>query len=204
MRDVLLFATDLLQSGRAGVALVAPGVGNAKAREAVLKAIELDDTRSETRSVLAGIKRLDFDWAGSEAEYKRAIELDPNYASARAGYSWLLAELRRPQEARMQIERPSSWTHSILASGTCMPRYCWPTASRTKRWRSFVRFSRPHRVMCLRTSGFGTSFTIWLRRGGGERDLVSRHACLRYSQRRAAIPGSCKTNESAEMSRTAR
>lgn len=58
------------------------------AREAAVKAIKIDDDLAEAHTSLARIKDLyDRDWRGAEQEYKRAIEINPNYATARHWYS---------------------------------------------------------------------------------------------------------------------
>ena len=86
-----------------------PSETGSRARAATLKAIELDDTLGEPHAALGMIKAdHDCDWAGAEAEFRRAIELNPNYATA---HHWLgivyevmgrcdeaVAELRRAQE----------------------------------------------------------------------------------------------------------
>ena len=45
------------------------------------------------------------DWPAAEQEFRRAIELNPNYAFARAFYSIFLTSMGRPQEGRAQIEQ---------------------------------------------------------------------------------------------------
>jgi len=90
---------------RLGVGLADAKEGSAMAKAAAMKAIELDSTRAEAHSVLGGVKRLEFDWTGAEAAYRRALEIDPSYVPARVGYSWLLTILRRPAEARSQLEQ---------------------------------------------------------------------------------------------------
>ncbi len=62
-----------------------------KAKKAALQALELDDTLGEAHSSL-GFFRLLFDWdfTAAEREYKRAIELSPNYANAHDGYGFYL------------------------------------------------------------------------------------------------------------------
>lgn len=42
---------------------------------------------------------------GAERDFRRVIELNPNYAHVRANYWFLLAAMKRPEEARAQIER---------------------------------------------------------------------------------------------------
>jgi serine/threonine protein kinase/Tfp pilus assembly protein PilF len=62
-----------------------------KAKAAALKALELDDTLGEAHCSL-GFFRLLYDWdfPAAEREYKRAIELTPNYANAHDGYAFYL------------------------------------------------------------------------------------------------------------------
>ncbi|MFQ5818342.1 MAG: protein kinase, partial [Terriglobia bacterium] len=78
-----------------------------RAKAAMLKALELDDTLAEAHNALAKYRTWgEWDWAGAEAEFQRAIELNPNNADTRVFYSLLLLTvMRRPQEARAQIER---------------------------------------------------------------------------------------------------
>ncbi len=47
----------------------------------------------------------EWDWEGGEAEFRRAIALNPNYAEARVFYSHFLTILGRPEEGAAQIER---------------------------------------------------------------------------------------------------
>ena len=76
-----------------------------KAKAAVLKALELDDTLAEAHLALAYIKEaFDWDWEGAERSYQRAIELNPNYAAARHGYALFLAISRRFDESFKHIE----------------------------------------------------------------------------------------------------
>src|SRR5262249_189023 len=58
------------------------------ARTAAIKAIQLDDTLAEPHASLGHVKAYyDRDWAGAEAEYKKAIELNPNYPNAHHWYA---------------------------------------------------------------------------------------------------------------------
>jgi len=79
---------------------VDPNVAYPKARVAALRALEIDPNLAEGHEVLATIlKNYDWNWTGAEKEYRRAIELNPNYATAHYHYSYLLAELGRFEEA---------------------------------------------------------------------------------------------------------
>jgi eukaryotic-like serine/threonine-protein kinase len=71
-----------------------------KAKAAALKALEIDETLGEAHSALGFFRLLfDWDWAGAEREFKRAIELNPNYASAHDGYGFLCKVRGRHKEA---------------------------------------------------------------------------------------------------------
>src|SRR5579864_1701433 len=65
-----------------------------KAREAALTALQLDESLAEAHTSLAFVKmQYDWDWAGSEKEFRRALELNPNYATAHQWYAvWLMAQ----------------------------------------------------------------------------------------------------------------
>ncbi|HWU40833.1 MAG TPA: tetratricopeptide repeat protein, partial [Candidatus Acidoferrum sp.] len=77
-----------------------------KARIAALKALEIDDTLGEAHAVLAEVKVLyDFDWAGAERNFKRAIELNPGYATARGWYALYFARSDRFNEALAEVKR---------------------------------------------------------------------------------------------------
>ena len=77
-----------------------------KARDAASKALELDDTLAEAHNALAAVKSdYDWDWPGSEREFRRAIELNPGYATAHQWYAERLSELGRHEEALAEIKR---------------------------------------------------------------------------------------------------
>ncbi|MFN0069697.1 MAG: protein kinase domain-containing protein, partial [Limisphaerales bacterium] len=72
-----------------------------EARAAAERALELDDSLAEAHTILALVRTvLDFDWEGAERAYRRAIELNPQHATAHAWYAnLLLAPLGRREEA---------------------------------------------------------------------------------------------------------
>jgi TolB-like protein len=91
---------------RQQMGVVPPGTATPRAREAAAKALELDDTSAEAHFNLAVIRGWsDWDWEGCEKEFHRALEIDPNFALARAIYSHYLMTMRRPEEALRQIKR---------------------------------------------------------------------------------------------------
>ncbi|HEX8889203.1 MAG TPA: tetratricopeptide repeat protein, partial [Pyrinomonadaceae bacterium] len=79
---------------------VAPQENMPKARSAAMKALELDDGLAEAHASLGYVKhRFEWDWAGAEREFKRAIELNPKYATAHQWYGWYLISLGKFDEA---------------------------------------------------------------------------------------------------------
>src|SRR5262249_6193633 len=77
-----------------------------KARAAATRALQIDDTVAEAHASLAHIQYLyDRDWSGAEQELRRAIDLNPNYASAHQWYAYYLMWTGRLDEARHEIER---------------------------------------------------------------------------------------------------
>jgi serine/threonine-protein kinase len=76
-----------------------------KAKAAAIKALELDDT-AEAHTSLGDIKsNYEWDWAGAEREFLRAIALNPNYATAHQWYAALLVMTGRTDEALREIQR---------------------------------------------------------------------------------------------------
>lgn len=77
-----------------------------KAKAAASRALEIDNTLAEAHASLGHIKFLyDRDWAGAESEFKRAIELNPNYANAHHWYAVSLLWMERKGEAVDEITR---------------------------------------------------------------------------------------------------
>ena len=90
------------------------------ARAAAQKALELDDNLAEAHCSLATIRfQHDFDWVGSEREFRRALELNPSYALAHSQYGFSLALQRRFDDGLIEMERgrqldPLSVQNTIL------------------------------------------------------------------------------------------
>ncbi|MDT7781074.1 MAG: hypothetical protein QOC99_3586 [Acidobacteriota bacterium] len=94
----------------------------AEGTNAVAKALELDDTLAEAHATAAFIKfRFDWDFDASEREYRRALELDPNYSEAHQWYAFHLLASSRRAEADAEIKRaldldPVSLSHNEALS----------------------------------------------------------------------------------------
>jgi tetratricopeptide (TPR) repeat protein len=86
---------------------VPPHEAMPRAKAAALAAVRLDDSLAWAHLEL-GIVRMqyDWDWAGAEQEFQRAIALDPSFAPAQRMYGWLLVGLGRFEEAQRALRRP--------------------------------------------------------------------------------------------------
>ena len=88
---------------------VAPQLGYPKATEFARKAISIDETLAEPYTVLATIRQ-EYEWKWDEAQmgFRRAIELNPSYATAHAWYALYLGHVGRCEvgigEAKRAIE----------------------------------------------------------------------------------------------------
>jgi len=77
-----------------------------KAKSAVFRALELDDSLEEAHCRLALIKfGFDWDWTGGEREFRKAIQLNPNYAEAHIYYATFLQAMKRDEEATKEVKR---------------------------------------------------------------------------------------------------
>jgi TolB-like protein/Tfp pilus assembly protein PilF len=77
-----------------------------KARAAAMKAIEIDGSLAEAHNALASvIANYDWKFADAEAEFRKALELNPNYASGHQWYAEYLLSMGRYDEALAEIKR---------------------------------------------------------------------------------------------------
>jgi serine/threonine-protein kinase len=84
----------------------APKDGYQRAKAAVVKAQEIDDTLADVHASLGEIKsHYDWDFVGAEREYKRAIQLKPNNALFHWWYGVYLSAMGRHQEAIAEVKR---------------------------------------------------------------------------------------------------
>lgn len=85
---------------RGWYSLVAPRDAFPKAKQAALRALEFDSTLAEAHASMAHIHfEFDHDWDAAEREYLRAIQLDPNYATAHHWYGGFLSAMDRDDDA---------------------------------------------------------------------------------------------------------
>ena len=77
-----------------------------KIRTAALRAIELDDTLAEPHLLLAAVlTSFDWDWPAAERQYRRALALEPGFATAHQRYALALMWAGRFEDALSEIER---------------------------------------------------------------------------------------------------
>jgi DNA-binding winged helix-turn-helix (wHTH) protein/TolB-like protein len=77
-----------------------------KAKDAAVKALEIDNSLAEAHTSLAKVQQFyDWQWAEAEESFKRAITLNPNYQTAHHWYAQYLMDLGREAEAFTEINR---------------------------------------------------------------------------------------------------
>ncbi|HKB67507.1 MAG TPA: protein kinase [Pyrinomonadaceae bacterium] len=90
---------------RSDYGFLAPKEGYALAKGFVTLALKNDDSLAEAHTSLASIKAVtDWDWQGAENEYRRAIELNPKYATAHHWYATQLLLQGRLDQALQEIK----------------------------------------------------------------------------------------------------
>jgi len=89
-----------------GFNAISPKEGFAKAKAAAMKALELDDKLAEAHTMLGVVNFFyDWDWAGAETEFRRAIEINPDYSDAHQMYSYHLSAMGRFDEGVGEMRR---------------------------------------------------------------------------------------------------
>ncbi|MBN2320991.1 MAG: protein kinase [Acidobacteria bacterium] len=83
-----------------------PGTAMTEAKQAVLKALGLDEMLPEARAMLARFRACEYDWEGAEHEFRRTLELAPNSVMARHDYAtYVLMQTRRLDMAIDEIKK---------------------------------------------------------------------------------------------------
>jgi len=96
----------IVWSYRQKAGVTPPYEAGPKAKAAAMQAIALDDDSAEAHEALAMVRTwTDWDWAGAEPEWRRALEINPNAANTHAYYAHFLAIMGRTSEAIARSER---------------------------------------------------------------------------------------------------
>jgi TolB-like protein/DNA-binding winged helix-turn-helix (wHTH) protein/Tfp pilus assembly protein PilF len=92
--------------GSIGSDVLPPNEVMPKAKKAALEAVKLDDTLAEGHTSLAYVKlSYDWDFAAAEREFKRAIDLNPGYATAHHWYAHYFLAKSQPEKALAEVRR---------------------------------------------------------------------------------------------------
>jgi TolB-like protein len=101
-----LLASSYWESSKTGFGDLPDREAAQKTRAAAMKALEIDETLAEAHVGLGSVlDRNDWDWAGAEREFKRAIELNPSFGRAHAMYAWDLMFVGRHDESIREAKR---------------------------------------------------------------------------------------------------
>jgi DNA-binding winged helix-turn-helix (wHTH) protein/Tfp pilus assembly protein PilF len=85
------------------------------------RALEIDDALAEAHASLGyTLAHFDWDFSGAERSYRRALELNPNYATAHQWYAKLLVALERFDEAEAEMKLAQSLDPLSLMVGTAV------------------------------------------------------------------------------------
>jgi TolB-like protein/DNA-binding winged helix-turn-helix (wHTH) protein/Tfp pilus assembly protein PilF len=96
----------------------APKEPFAKAKEMAAKALALDDTLPAAHNALAAVRFNEYDWAGAEKEFKRAIELNPSYVTAHLWHGYFLEALGQQSANLAERKLAQELDPLNLAGGT--------------------------------------------------------------------------------------
>jgi eukaryotic-like serine/threonine-protein kinase len=92
-----------------------------KAKTAAMQALDLDDSLAEAHTSLGLVKEhFEWDWAGAEKEFKRAIELNPNLATAHHWYGDYLTNMGRFDEGIAETKKAQELDPLSLIINTTM------------------------------------------------------------------------------------
>jgi len=89
-----------------GPEVMRPPDAMSKAKAAAVRSLQLDDSLAETHASMGHVlHNYDWDWAGAEREFKRAISLNPNYSIVHHWYAHLLMQQGRVSESLGESRR---------------------------------------------------------------------------------------------------
>jgi len=122
---------------------VPPQEAYAHAKEALRKALELDDTLGEAHSSLGWLSwRCEWNWPTAEREFKYALEQNPNYVDGQEQLAWYLAWSGRRVEA--------------LAELASMAKVDLPSSNRTAAGSAIYYHLRDYKTLVEASRGFVT------------------------------------------------
>ncbi len=128
-----------------------------KAKAAAQKALSIDDQLAEAHTSLAyAIHTYEWDWKAAESEYKRAIALNPNYATAHQWYAEFLTAVGRFDDARregqkaLELDPMSPIINAVVGWNETMARRYHAAIEQTRRTTQlFPSFAPGHAYLGL-------------------------------------------------------
>jgi len=124
--------------------LLPPNVALTRMKEAAQNALAKDETLAEAHGALALVKlHYDWDFSGSEKEFKRALELNPNNADIRHDFSHFLMAMGRFDEATAESARAVDLDPVDIGLTACL---CWHRYSAHQYGESVVQAQKAIRL----------------------------------------------------------
>ena len=175
-----------------------------KAKAAAMKALEIDENLAEAHAALATVMyEYEGNFAESEREFKRAIEINPNYATARQWYAECLLRMGRNEEAIAEIKRaqeldPLSLIINSIAGVAYMEnrQYDQATEQLRKTIEMDANFSRAHMFLAQayeRTEAFEEAISEHEKRfildGTPPEEAAQKAAAFREAYRESGARG---------------
>ncbi|HEX6864888.1 MAG TPA: tetratricopeptide repeat protein, partial [Thermoanaerobaculia bacterium] len=114
-----------------GISVLPAEAALPKAREAALRALELDESLSDAHAALAFTELQGWQWSRVEKEFRRALELNPSNADAYLKYTLFLTAQERHEEAIAAVEKARQLNPlSLHIRITATSNYLWAGRSR--------------------------------------------------------------------------
>jgi tetratricopeptide (TPR) repeat protein len=127
--------------------ILSPQDASLEAKAAATKALALDDTLGEAHTSRAfALDLYDWDWSSAEMEYRRAIALNPGYATAHHWYAWHLMVTGHTDEGILESRKAESLDplsliiRADLADALCIARRYDESVQQNERWK-WIRIS---------------------------------------------------------------
>jgi tetratricopeptide (TPR) repeat protein len=136
-----------------------PSQAMLQARDAAEKALQLDSNLAEAHASLAQITyQYDWNWQKAESEFKRALELNPDYATAHHWYSEFLSAMGRFEESRREIEAARSSDPLSLIINTAIGRLNYFAGNNDQALRKYAEVLEMESAFPLARTGLGYAF----------------------------------------------
>ena len=150
-----------------------------KARAAAEKSVQLDDRLAEAHASLAYIRAYyEWDWAGAEREFRRALDLSPNFADGHFSYSRFLAASGRMEEAVTELRRTEELDPRSLPLKANLSLLSYFQGHYDDALTTLLEISRADSTISTATWGIGLSYE---QKGMGPQALASLEKAAQLS-----------------------